>query len=77
MADYIGYIGLTPTLVDNVVLFLFTLRSPHSHIRSAADGETGEEANKQTSPRSHNSRRVAYVVAGLLEKKPMSLHARR
>ena len=30
--------------VDNMVLFLFTLTSPCSHSGSAANGETGEEA---------------------------------
>ena len=49
--------------VDNMVLFLFTLTSPYSHSRSATDGETGEEAEANI-PRSHNSRCVAYAMAG-------------
>jgi hypothetical protein len=47
-----------------VVLFLCTPASPYSHTGSARDGETGEEANKLTSPRNHNSRCAVYAVAG-------------
>ena len=57
--------------VDNVVLFLFTLTSSAG---STAAGETGEEANKLTSPA------VITVYASRmlwLEKEPMSPHARR
>ena len=73
-ADYIWYIGLTPTWVDNVLLFLFTLTFPRSHSGSAANGETEEEADKLTSSRSHNSQCIAYAW---LEKKLMSPHAKR
>jgi hypothetical protein len=50
--------------VHNVVLFLFTLASPRSHSGSATDGETGEKADKLTSPRNHSSRCAAYAMAG-------------
>ena len=46
-----------------MVLFLVTLTSPRSHSGSAADGETGEEAEANI-PCSHNSRCGAYDVAG-------------
>ena len=46
-----------------MVLFLVTLTSPRSHSGSAANGETGEEAEANI-PCSHNSRCGAYDVAG-------------
>ena len=49
--------------LDNVVLFLVTLTPSRSHRGSAADGETGEEAEANI-PCSHNSRCGAYDVAG-------------
>ena len=49
--------------IDNVVLSLFALTSPHRHYGSVADGEIGE-ANELTSRRSHNSQCVAYAMAG-------------
>ena len=62
-ADYIEYIGLTPHVVRQCDTIPSYSNIPRSHSGSAADGETGEEAEANI-PCSHNSRCGAYDVAG-------------